>query len=189
MSEEKIQLEVLGLTYSQIQAGAYALVLGEVGGVRRLPIIIGQVEAQAIAIQLQGLEAPRPLTHDLICRVMNEYNVSLREVYIFKLEKDIFHSRLICRRESEDVKFIDARTSDAIALAVRAGSPIFIEREIFMRSSITFSIDGEMQKNVKTVDALGSQTVDELQKKLDQAVKEEKYELAAKIRDEINSRN
>lgn len=189
MSEEKIQLEVLGLTYSQIQAGAYALVLGEVGGARRLPIIIGQVEAQAIAIQLQGLEAPRPLTHDLICRVMQEYNVKLREVYIFKMEKDIFFSRLICRHEAEEVKFIDARTSDAIALAVRAGSPIFIEREIFMRSSFTFSTDGKISDNVKTADALGSQTVDELQKKLEQAVKEEKYELAAKIRDEINRRN
>ena len=188
MSEEKVQLKVMGFAFNQIQTGAHVLVLGEVGGMRRLPIPIGQVEAQAIAIQLQGVEAPRPVTHDLICQVMQEYNIGLREVYIFKWEEGIFYSRLICRREAEETKFIEARTSDAIALAVRTGSPIYIERDAFMRMSISFNTEGD-QKNVKTVNALSSQTVEELQKKLEQIVKEENYELAAKIRDEINSRN
>ena len=188
----KLRLEVYGLTYSQAQSGAYALILGEPDGLRRIPIIIGQSEAQAIAIQLQGLEAPRPLTHDLIQTLMKSYAISLREVYIYKFEKDIFFSELICWREGEEVKKIDARTSDAIALAVRANCPIYIEESILNSAGIIFDTENPAQTDItveQKKDDLEMATITELEAKLQDAISIENYELASKIRDEIKRRN
>ncbi len=186
----KLRLEVLGLTYSQNQSGTYALILGEVDGLRRIPIIIGQSEAQAIAIQLQGLEAPRPLTHDLIQTLMKSYKITLREVFIYKFEKEIYYSELICWREGEEEKKIDARTSDAIALAVRTNCSIYIDEDIFKASSIIFEPnDNETESENIDKNPIESASLDELTKQLDEAINFENYELASKIRDEIKKRN
>ena len=187
----KLKLEVYGLTYSQAQSGAYALILGELDGLRRIPIIIGQSEAQAIAIQLQGLEAPRPLTHDLIQTLMKSYAISLREVYIYKFEKDIFFSELICWRDGEEVKRIDARTSDAIALAVRANCPIFIDENIMNSAGIIFETETPTEAEIpveEKKDTLEMATITELEAMLQDSISVENYELASKIRDEIKRR-
>jgi bifunctional DNase/RNase len=186
--QNKIRLEVLGLTYSQSQTGAYALVLGEVDGLRRIPIIIGQTEAQAIAIQLQGLEAPRPLTHDLIFQIMKKFKIDLREVFIYKIEKDIFFSELVCWKEADDIKKIDARTSDAIALAVRHNCPIYIDTEVFNTSSVTFENENEENAAEKDTDSIDKLSLEKLEEKLEASIENEDFELASKIRDEIKKR-
>jgi bifunctional DNase/RNase len=189
--QKKIRLHVLGLTYSQGQSGAYALVLGETNGLRRIPIIIGQNEAQSIAIQLQGLEAPRPLTHDLIHQIMKEFKLELREVFIYKMEKEIFFSELFCWRESEEIKKIDARTSDAIALAVRANCPIYIDEEIFNTNSIIFDSETTEEPENQIIEeqkSLEKLSIEELEEELQKAIEVENYELASEIRDEMRKR-
>ncbi|MDR0874170.1 MAG: bifunctional nuclease family protein [Prevotellaceae bacterium] len=189
MLASKIQLEILGMAFSQIQAGAYALVLGEVGGLRRISIIIGQAEAQIIGLYLQGGRAPRPLIHDVMYGVLRDFNISLREVQIYGFEKEVHHAYLVCRHAADDEKYIDARTSDAIALAVRVGCPIYIDADIFVRNSVVFKPENaEDNKNVLFVDMLEYESLENLQKQLQEAVKQENYEQAAKIRDEINRR-
>ena len=121
---KKIKLEIVGLSYSQTQSGAYALVLGDTKGNRRLPIIIGGYEAQAIAIELEKMTPTRPLTHDLFKSFANAFKIKITEVTIYNLVEGVFHSKLICINENEKIVEIDARTSDAIALAVRFGCPI-----------------------------------------------------------------
>ncbi len=125
----KIKLNVLGISYSQTQSGAYALVLTEEHGNRRIPIIIGGFEAQAIAIQLEGLTPPRPLTHDLFLSFATAFNISLIEVDIYRLEEGVFYSKLVCENGNREIT-IDARTSDAIALALRFKCPIYTTEEI-----------------------------------------------------------
>ena len=189
---KKIQLEVLGLTFSQSQLGGYALVLGEVDGMRRLPIVIGQSEAQSIAIHLQGLKAPRPLAHDFMIDLMTTFGISLREVYIYKLEKDIFYSELHCCRNINDIRTIDARTSDAIALAVRTNCPIYIEESIFNATSVVFNPENVMQQATKipmSQESIETASVEELQKRMQEAINIEDYETATKIRDEMKKRN
>src|SRR5690554_5223625 len=126
---EKVKLEIIGLSYSQTQSGAYALVLSEVNGVRRLPIIIGGFEAHAIAIELENMVPSRPLTHDLFKNFAEAFNIKVKEVIIYNLKEGIFYSKLICDKEGKEVE-IDARTSDAIALAVRFKCNVFTYESI-----------------------------------------------------------
>lgn len=202
----KIRLNVLGISYSQTQSGAYALVLNEEGGERRIPIIIGGFEAQSIAIQLEGLKPPRPLTHDLFKNFANSFNIKLKEINIYKLEEGVFYSNLICDKDNKEI-IIDARTSDAIALALRFNCPIFTTEEILSKSGIIVDINFEKEKakekkptqpdvvsNIKpsgpkiSDSELENLTKEELKEMLDDAVKAENYERASEIRDELNKR-
>jgi uncharacterized protein len=193
---QKIRLNILGLSVSQTQSGAYALVLSEENGDRRIPIIIGPVEAQAIAIQLEGLKPPRPLTHDLIKNIAIAFNIVLIEVIIHKLEEGIFYSELLCEMNGREVK-IDSRTSDAVALALRFRCPIYTTEEILSKAGIILETDGPKQtgKNSpeeKTGTAESSPfaryTLQELEDMLNEAVQNEDYEKASVLRDEINNR-
>src|SRR6056297_209391 len=149
----KIKLNVLGISYSQTQTGAYALVLTEENGERRIPIIIGGFEAQAIDIQLEGLKPPRPLTHDLFLNFATSFGVNLLEVNIYRLEEGVFYSQLICNNGKNNIS-IDARTSDAIALALRFKCPIYTTEEILQKSGIVIDIESEdkMQSKNPTED-------------------------------------
>lgn len=200
----KIKLNVLGISYSQTQTGAYALVLTEEHGERRIPIIIGGFEAQAIAIQLEGLKPPRPLTHDLFLNFAISFGINLIEVNIYRLEEGVFYSKLICNNGGKDI-MIDARTSDAIALALRFKCPIYTTEEIMQKSGIVIDIEesGKTKPSVSKEPTIENQDkikkeadrslykdldVDALEKLLDEAVRNEEYEKASIIRDEINKR-
>ena len=193
---EKVKLEIVGLSYSQTQSGAYALVLSEVEGARRLPIIIGGFEAQAIAIELEKMAPTRPLTHDLFKNFATTFNIEVQEVIIYKLVEGIFYSKLICVREGETVE-IDARTSDAIAIGVRFDCSVYTYENILSSAGIlldeTSMEDDEMVvENIEEVPAketLETISNEELENRLNQAIDNEDYELASKIRDEINKRN
>ncbi len=197
---DKIKLNVLGISYSQTQTGAYALVLTEEKGERRIPIIIGGFEAQSIAIQLEGLKPPRPLTHDLFHNFALTFKINLKEVIIYKLEEGVFYSKLICNNGGEDVT-IDARTSDAVALALRFKCPIYTTEEILSKSGIVIDLEQEKaagetksEKKTKKTTTKGStqkykdMDLEELEGLLEEAVKNEEYEKASSIRDEINRR-
>jgi len=191
----KVPLNVLGISYSQTQTGAYALVLGEENGNRRIPIIIGGFEAQAIAIQLEGMKAPRPLTHDLFYNFAMQYGIVVETVYIFRLEEGIFYSKLICTNAGKRVE-LDARTSDAIALALRFQCPIYTTVEIMDRAGIVFTneprpVAGQpspVQGTVKNKPDFQYMDMSELENMLNEAVVHENYEQASKIRDEIKRR-
>jgi len=196
---KKIKLDIVGLSYSQTQSGAYALVLGEVSGRRRLPIIIGSFEAQAIAIEIEKMTPSRPLTHDLFKSFAQAYQIEVQEIIIYNLVDGIFYSKLICSDGKRTVE-IDARTSDAIAIAVRFDCPIFTYE--FILSTAGIVIEGndfvyleninetQEEKSVSTSVGSGfaSLSIDELKTKLQEALAEESYEKAAKIRDELNKR-
>jgi len=143
---KKIKLEIVGLSYSQTQSGAYALVLGEDKGKRRLPIVIGAFEAQAIAIELENMTPQRPLTHDLFKSFANAFNIEVEEVIIFNLLEGVFYAKLVCS-DGEKRMEVDARTSDAIAIAVRFGCPIFTYE--FILSSAGVAIDQDTQRKLK----------------------------------------
>jgi bifunctional DNase/RNase len=196
---KKIKLDIVGLSYSQTQSGAYALVLGEVSGRRRLPIIIGAFEAQAIAIEIEKMTPSRPLTHDLFKSFAQAYHISVQEIIIYNLVDGIFYAKLICSDGKRSVE-IDARTSDAIAVAVRFDCPIFTYE--FILSTAGIVIEGNdfvyleninettEEKNAATSPAGSYNTLstDELKTRLQEALAEESYEKAAKIRDELNRR-
>lgn len=196
----KIKLEIVGLSYSQTQSGAYALVLGEINGRRRLPIIIGGFEAQAIAIEIEKLTPSRPLTHDLFKTFASTFSITINEVIIYNLVDGIFYAKLICNNGKKDIE-IDARTSDAIALAIRFECPIYTYE--FILASAGIVIEGNDFVFLENLDAskdepptsgetskttYASFTDDELKTSLQQALNEEAYEKAAKIRDEISRR-
>jgi bifunctional DNase/RNase len=191
----RVKLKVLGISYSQTQSGAYALILIEENGDRRVPIIIGGFEAQSIVIKLENLEPPRPLTHDLFKSFADEFNISLIEVMIYKLEEGVFYSRLLCNNGEKELS-IDSRTSDAVALALRFGCPIYITEEILEKAGITITPSGEEtnaeseNENLFEGGSSGFETYsdEELYKMIDEAVKTEDYERAATIRDEIEKR-
>jgi len=195
---KKIELDIVGLSYSQTQSGAYALVLGEINGRRRLPIIIGSFEAQAIAIEIEKMTPSRPLTHDLFKSFAEAYHIAVQEVIIYNLVDGIFYSKLICTDGKKSLE-IDARTSDAIALAVRFDCPIYTYE--FILSSAGIVIEGnefvylenisETPEDVTPVSpaaGFSALSTDELKSKLQEALAEESYEKAAKIRDELNRR-
>lgn len=192
---KRIKLKVLGISYSQTQSGAYALVLIEEKGERRIPIIIGGFEAQSIVIKLENLDPPRPLTHDLFKSFADVFNVSVIEVFIYKLEEGVFYSKLICSNGEKEYS-IDSRTSDAVALSLRFDCPIFITEEIIDKAGITVAPSGSASENLPDEDSVfepdvtkySSYTDEELYKMIDEAVKTEDYERAAAIRDEIDKR-
>ncbi len=193
----KIRLNILGLSVSQTQSGAYALVLAEENGERRIPIIIGPVEAQAIAIQLEGLKPPRPLTHDLIKNMAMAFDIALLEVTIYKLEEGIFYSELLCEMDGKEIK-IDSRTSDAVALALRFRCPIYTTEEILKKSGIILDLEDEDSpvRNISDkedysepeVSTYSQYSSNELNEMIDEAVKNEDYEKASIIRDELKKR-
>lgn len=198
---KKVQLEIVGLSYSQTQSGAYALVLGETTGSRRLPIIIGGFEAQAIAIELEKMSPSRPLTHDLFRSFADVFDIQVNEVLIYNLVEGIFYAKLICTNGSKDVE-IDARTSDAIALAIRFKCPIYTYEFILKNAGIVLDdesatgSDNDAAEGITTgeesetpgADEYKSKSTEELKGLLQNALDEEQYELASKIRDEINNR-
>jgi bifunctional DNase/RNase len=193
---EKVKLEIVGLSYSQTQSGAYALVLSEVEGNRRLPIIIGGFEAQAIAIELENMTPTRPLTHDLFKNFALEFEIKVKEVIIYNLVEGIFYSKLICEQNGVE-KEVDARTSDAIALGVRFKCPVYTYETILGSAGIKLE-DGEdleppveaeaVEKKEAKKGDISDLTIKELEEKLEGAVENEDYELASKLRDEINRR-
>lgn len=199
----KVKLNVLGISYSQTQTGAYALVLAEENGRRRIPIIVGGFEAQAIAIQLEGLKPPRPLTHDLFLNFAHTFNIDLLEITVYKLEEGVFYSKLTCDNGQRIIE-IDARTSDAIALALRFKCPIYTTEDILKKAGIILDFEKEaaLQPNADPVspsrnitvqdtsftDELKHNNIQELQDMLNAAISAEDYEKASLIRDEINKR-
>lgn len=185
----------MGISYSQTQSGAYALILIEEKGDRRIPIIIGGFEAQAIVIKLENLDPPRPLTHDLFKKFADEFNVSVIEVMIYKLEEGVFFSKLVCNNGEKEYS-IDSRTSDAVAIALRFDCPIFITEEILQKAGITINPSDTEISTTNEVDSLfepdsakyDTYSDEELYKMIDESVKTEDYERAASIRDEIEKR-
>ena len=194
MESKRIKLSILGISFSQVQAGAYALIFSEESGIRRLPIVIGTPEAQSIAIVMEGITPPRPLSHDLICSIFDELNINLIEVLIYKFEEGAFFSELTIEQNGIEYK-IDSRTSDAVALAIRTDSPIFTTEEIMQNMAIIFDentstehADPFKEEIDRGEDELSELRLDALKHRLEDAVNEENYELATKLRDEINRR-
>ena len=184
-----IQLKVNRISYSQSQNGAYALILEEVDGDRKLPIVIGGFEAQSIAIALEkNIDPPRPLTHDLFKNFAQNFDIKIKQVIINKLIDGIFYSSLICEQNKVE-EIIDARTSDAVALAIRFDSPIYTYSKILENAGIILKkeIDGENAENLLP-DEYKTLTLKQLNKKISDAIENEDYELAAQLRDEINQR-
>jgi bifunctional DNase/RNase len=185
----RVKISVQGLISSKTTVRTFALLLGEETGNRRVTIIIGPMEAEAIAIQLQGIKPPRPLTHDLMINILESFNLQLSEVYIHHFENGIFYSELLLS-SSEKSEVIDARTSDAIALAVRVGCPIYMEKTIFEEYAIEFiSEDENVEITPHSAEEQEEPTLEELQEQLKQAVANEQYEEAARLRDLINNRS
>ena len=200
---KKILLEIVGLSYSQNQSGAYVLVLGESSGSRRLPIVIGGFEAQAIAIELEKMTPTRPLTHDLFKSFATTFNINLKEVIIYNVVEGIFFAKLICSDGTKEFD-IDARTSDAIALAVRFKCDIYTHESILKSAGI--ALDGDIDSTIlsenskiaelhiedsfqkENTDVFKSKSSEELKNTLQWALENEKYEMASKIRDELNQR-
>jgi hypothetical protein len=203
----KIKLNVLGISYSQTQSGAYALVLSEEEGNRRIPIIVGGFEAQAIAIELEGLAPPRPLTHDLFKNFAESYGIAIIEVNIHKLEDGVFFANILCDNGGQRIT-LDARTSDAIALALRFSCPIYTTESIVEKAGIVLDFEkgadfekpdapldeGTITKSEHTKKGtihadLSGHSMDELRAMLSNAVTNEDYEKASEVRDEINRRS
>lgn len=205
---KKLQLDIVGLSYSQTQSGAYALVLGEVNGNRRLPIIIGGFEAQAIAVEIEKMKPSRPLTHDLFKSFADTFEITIQEILIYNLIDGIFFARLICKDQDKEVE-IDARTSDAVALAVRFGCPIYVYDFIMSAAGIVIegndfaflenlssapqqteasSAKEDTYSTPKEISPYASLTDEQLENTLQRAIVNEQYEAAAKIRDEIERR-
>ena len=193
----KIELEIVALSHSITQTHSYAVVLGEVNGLRRLPIVIGGFEAQAIAVALEKMQPSRPLTHDLMKNFMSAFNVELTEIIISDLQEGIFYSKLVCVGEHDTVE-IDSRTSDALALAVRFGCPIYTYENILENAGILMEdTSGKKKKQVSAStereesalhEDLHSLSVEELHTLLNEVLEQEDYIRAIAIRDEINSR-
>lgn len=191
---KKIELEIVALSHSITQTHSYAVVLGELNGLRRLPIVIGSFEAQAIAVALEKMQPSRPLTHDLMKNFMNAFNVDLQEVVISDLNDGIFYAKLICTNHEETME-IDSRTSDALALAVRFGCPVYTYEHILEQAGISMEESGTKkekkparEKNRDSDEDLHAMSLEELNKLLQEVLEGEDYIRAIAIRDEINSR-
>lgn len=190
---DKLQVDILGLSTSPHTNGAYALILYEVEGKRKLPIIIGGFEAQAIALKLENIKPPRPFTHDLFKTIADTFRLNVKEVFIDELHNETFYAKVICEMHGETHE-IDARPSDAIAIAVRFGAPIFVSEEIMNEAGIREEQQEEAevaeseteQDAPKEIAGKAESTLNELQKMLEEAVNREDYEEAARLRDEIS---
>lgn len=199
-----VRLNIKGISYSQTQNGAYALILSEVDGERKLPIVIGAFEAQSIAIALEKeIKPPRPLTHDLFKNFSDRFEIVIKQVIIHKLVDGVFYSSIICERDKIE-EIIDARTSDAIALALRFDAPIFTYKNILDKAGIYLKVnpkkeiedDSIIEEELLVEDEVSFDnsdyshlSLDELNQKLAEAVQNEDYETAANIRDEISKRS
>ena len=186
MNEDKVRLKVLGITYSQVQQGAYALVLEQVGGPYRIPVVVGVSEAQAIAVRLENIVPPRPMPHDIMVSMSHGFGISLDEVFIYKFDDGVFLSELRFSNDDRSIA-IDSRTSDAIALSLRTGAPIYTTREILEQTGFIIP-DEEIKKDEKTGEEepaeirLDKLAVVELEKMLAGCVEREEYERAAEIK-------
>jgi bifunctional DNase/RNase len=204
---DKLRLEILGLSSSQSQSGSFALVLGEKAGKRRLPIIIGMFEAQAIAIEIEKIIPNRPMTHDLFKSFAGSFNFTIKEIIISDLKEGVFFAKIMCENE-KDIIEIDSRPSDAIAIGLRFNAPIYTYETILSEAGIELSEEEEEESDAKKVQSeleqiqpakekptspgterLKDNSMDKLKELLDKAIEQEDYEKAAKIRDEINKRN
>ena len=189
--DDRVKLKVMGITYSQIQNGAYALVLAEENGDRRIPIIIGTAEAQSIAIRLEHLTHPRPMTHDLFASFAQGFGIRLREVFVYHYEDGVFSSELLFDDGTRQIR-IDSRTSDAIAIALRTQSPIYTTEKIINEAGIIFQEEPKEKKKeeTKTVKRkhLNDYSTKELKERLEEAVRMEAYEKAALIQQELKKR-
>lgn len=189
--DDRVKLKVMGITYSQIQNGAYALVLAEENGDRRIPIIIGTAEAQSIAIRLEHLTPPRPMTHDLFASFAQGFGIRLREVFVYHYEDGVFSSELLFDDGTRQIR-IDSRTSDAIAIALRTQSPIYTTEKIINEAGIIFQEEPKEKKKeeTKTVKRkhLNDYSTKELKERLEEAVRTEAYEKAALIQQELKKR-
>ncbi len=193
-NESRVKLRVLGISYSQIQSGAYALILAQVGGPYRIPVIIGASEAQAIALKMEGVTPPRPLTHDLLTSVQRAFGIALKEVFIHRFEDGIFYSELTFTDGDRTVT-IDSRTSDAVAIAMRTGSPIYTTPDILSRTGFELEINEAGGGDAETIEdddpsrdseelhmpKLENYAVEELEKTLSRLIENEEYEEAAKV--------
>lgn len=202
--DNTIELEILGLTSNHSQSGSFTLVLGEMEGRRRLPIVIGMFEAQAIAIEIEKIIPNRPMTHDLFKSFSSSFNYSIEQILISDMQEGVFYAKIICKNASKIVE-IDARPSDAIAIAVRFDAPIFCVPKVMSEAAIEVSEEEESGVKPKspktpkgsaspapkksTTDSLKDFSLDKLNQLLDKAINNEDYEKAARIRDEINKRN
>jgi len=201
---DRIKLEILGLSSSQSQSGSFALVLGEKPGKRRLPIIIGMFEAQAIAIEIEKIIPNRPMTHDLFKSFATSFNFSIKEIIISDLKEGVFFAKIICEDNSKTIE-IDSRPSDAIAIGLRFDAPIYTYETILSEAGIELSDEEEeevpdIQKELEKIkpkkekpssssEKVKDASMEKLKEMLDKAIEQEDYEKAAKIRDEINNRN
>ncbi len=190
---DKIKLEIVGMSYSQSQSGAYALILGEEDGKRRLPIIIGGFEAQAIAVELEKMKPSRPLTHDLFKNFADHYNVYIKEVLIDQFKHGVFHAKLLCVQNNTE-SLIDSRTSDAVALAIRFNCPIYTYEKIMTEAGILMDEksvldEKDSPENISEEEnELAELSLPDLEEMLKKAVEGEDYEKASLIRDEIKRR-
>ena len=186
MNEDKVRLKVLGITYSQVQQGAYALVLEQVGGPYRIPVVVGVSAAQSIAVRLENIVPPRPMPHDIMVSMSHGFGISLDEVFIYKFDDGVFLSELRFSNDDRSIA-IDSRTSDAIALSLRTGAPIYTTREILEQTGFIIP-DEEIKKDEKTGEEepaeirLDKLAVVELEKMLAGCVEREEYERAAEIK-------
>lgn len=194
--DERIRLKVLGLSYNQLQSGAFALILAEDGGPRRIPVVIGAPEAQSIAIRIEGVRPPRPITHDLFVSFAQAFGVRLREMYIYRFDDGIFYSELTFT-DGERQVVLDARTSDAVAIVMRTGAPIYTTPEILEQTGFIIE-EAEHSDDIDDDSAPADElpegprpenlAVEELQKMLDRAIEEENYEEAARLNEIIKNK-
>lgn len=192
-NDNRIQLKVLGISYSQIQTGAYALILAQIDGPYRIPVVIGATEAQSIAIRMENIIPPRPMTHDLFVSFAHAFGVKLKEVFIYKFEDGIFSSELTFS-DGERQIVLDSRTSDAIGIAMRSKAPIYTTREIidetgFIMEEHDISDDDEASaesshssvSHTNDEPKIENYSIEELERTLDRLIREENYEEAAKV--------
>lgn len=192
---EKIKLSILGISYNQTKSGAYALILSEDDGKRRVPIIIGGTEAQAIAIHLEGLKPPRPLTHDLFFNFSDAFDIKLEEIFIYKMEDGVFYSEILFDDGKNRIR-IDSRTSDAVALAIRFDAPIFIASKVIDASGLEIEVQeedfdivgGDNQEIFEEDVKIPNLSDEDLKIALHESIEDENYELAALLQAEISQR-
>lgn len=188
MEEERIRLKVMGISYSQIQSGAYALILSQVGGPYKIPVVIGAAEAQSIAIRMESITPPRPMTHDLFVSFAHAFGVTLSEVFIYRFEDGIFSSELTFT-DGERTVTVDSRTSDAIAIAMRTSAPIYTTRAILEETGFEVEVEESMAEDSADDEGAGAPqapklenyAVEELERTLQKLIADENYEEAARV--------